>query len=48
MVNDSMKSNKFIGMIQPKKLNSNQDIELHNIGCLGKIVSFKEISNNQF
>ena len=25
MVNDFMKSNKFIGMIQPKKLNSNQD-----------------------
>ena len=34
MVNDSMQSNKFIGMIQPKvstKDNINKD--LHNIGC---------------
>tara|TARA_X000000368_G_scaffold415938_1_gene408751 strand:- start:3856 stop:4488 length:633 start_codon:yes stop_codon:yes gene_type:complete len=48
MVNDSMKSNKFIGMIQPKKFKENQSPELHNIGCLGKIISFKEIENNQF
>tara|TARA_S200000501_G_scaffold357237_1_gene380702 strand:- start:2535 stop:3182 length:648 start_codon:yes stop_codon:yes gene_type:complete len=44
MVNDSMKSNKLIGMIQPRDLkNKNNDIpELHEIGCMGKIVSFKE------
>jgi Lon protease-like protein len=49
MVNDSMKSNKFIGMIQPKK--TNVDLtkpELHNIGCLGKITSFKETNDGTF
>ena len=49
MVNDSMKSNKFIGMIQPKNLSNNKDIpELHNIGCLGKITSFKEMDDGRF
>jgi Lon protease-like protein len=49
MINDSMKSDKLIGMIQPKNLNSsNADQELHNIGCLGKITSFKETEDNRF
>ena len=47
MVNDSMKSNKLIGMIQPKRKNDNDKI-LHDIGCLGKITSFKETSNKIF
>ena len=43
MINDSMKSNKLIGLIQPKKISYDQDLpSLHNIGCLGKITSFKE------
>ena len=47
MVNDSMKSDKLIGMVQPKNLNNNQKVsELHNVGCLGKITSFKEQENN--
>ena len=49
MVNDSMKSDKFIGMIQPKNLSNNKNIpELHNIGCLGKITSFKETDDGRF
>ena len=38
MINDSMKSNKLVGMIQPKTkgINSNTP-ELFKIGCLGKI-----------
>ena len=49
MINDSMESDKLIGMIQPKNLNSsNTDQELHNIGCLGKITSFKETEDNRF
>tara|TARA_A100000164_G_scaffold85327_1_gene73044 strand:+ start:285 stop:923 length:639 start_codon:yes stop_codon:yes gene_type:complete len=50
MVNDSMKSEKFIGMIQPKTIKKNitQDTELHEIGCLGKITSFKEMDNGQY
>ena len=49
MVNDSMKSNKFIGMIQPKNSNNDQNIPaLHDIGCLGKITSFKETEDGRF
>ena len=49
MVNDSMKSNKFIGMIQPKKQNEYEKTpELHNIGCLGKIVSFRETEDGRY
>ena len=50
MINDSMKSNKFIGMIQPKKSKdeSSFDPKLHEIGCMGKIVSFKEAENGRF
>jgi len=50
MINDSMKSNKFIGMIQPKNSNEKQDYnpELHKIGCMGKIVSFKETEDHKF
>ena len=49
MVNDSMKSNKLIGMIQPKNTNNEEDIpKLHNIGCLGKIISFRETEDNRY
>ncbi len=50
MINDSMKSNKLIGMIQPKKNLNNEDLtpELHNIGCLGKIISFQESEDGRF
>ena len=47
MVNNCMKSNKLLGMIQPKSLSNNESKpELHNIGCLGKITSFKETDDN--
>ena len=49
MINDSIKSNKLIGMIQPKNPDQNTKTpELHNIGCLGKIVSFKETQDGRF
>lgn len=49
MINDSMKSNKLIGMVQPKKLiNDLTPPILHNIGCLGKISSFKETEDGRF
>ena len=41
MINDSMKSNKLIGMIQPKNFKDNIP-ELYDIGCMGQITSFKE------
>jgi Lon protease-like protein len=49
MINDSMKSNKLIGMVQPKKIiNDLTPPILHNIGCLGKISGFKETEDGRF
>ena len=49
MINDSMKSNKTIGMIQPKNSTNNSDVpELHEIGCLGKITSFRETEDGRY
>jgi len=49
MINDSMKSNKLIGMIQPKVLtNDKVPPELHNIGCAGKITTFKETEDGRY
>ena len=49
MINDSMKSNKCIGMIQPKNSSNNLiPPKLHNVGCLGKITSFRETEDGRF
>ena len=49
MINDSMKSNKMIGMIQPKYSLKNENVqELYDVGCLGKITSFRETEDGRF
>jgi len=49
MVNDSMSSNKLIGMIQPKNsTNINNTPNLYDVGCLGKITSFKETEDKRY
>ena len=50
MVDDAMKSNKFIGMIQPvkSKNENNEQPDLHKIGCLGKITSFRETNDGRY
>ena len=51
MINDSMKSNKLIGMIQPKVLGNkepNDAPQLHDIGCMGKITSFRETEDSRY
>ncbi len=50
MINDSMRNNKFIGMIQPKNSKSIKSIvpPLHEIGCLGKITSFQETDDGRY
>ena len=50
MINDSMKSNKLVGMIQPKlsKYETKNIPELHEIGCMGKIASFEETEDSRF
>jgi len=48
MINDIMKTNKMIGLVQPKNNNDNSIPELHNIGCLGKITNFKDTSDGRY
>jgi Lon protease-like protein len=49
MINDSMSSNKLIGMIQPKNtINKQSQPNLYDIGCLGKITSFKETEDGRY
>lgn len=49
MINDSMKSNKLIGMIQPKTTVDAKNIpDLHDVGCLGKITSFRETEDGRY
>ena len=49
MINDAMKSNKMIGMIQPRyEKNQDNTPNLYEIGCLGKIISFRETEDDRF
>ena len=49
MINDSMKSDKLIGMIQPVLSNNQNNLpRLHSVGCLGKITSFRETDDGRF
>ena len=46
MINDSMKSNRIIGMVQPK--NKKKIPELYSIGCAGRITSFNETNDEKY
>tara|TARA_Y100000992_G_scaffold301554_1_gene272757 strand:+ start:77 stop:724 length:648 start_codon:yes stop_codon:yes gene_type:complete len=50
MINDSMKTNKFIGVIQPQSSKEDYQLKpkLHNVGCMGKIMSFNETNDGRF
>ena len=51
MINDCMKSDKLIGMIQPKIPGNKEPKDapdLHDIGCMGKISSFKETEDSRY
>ena len=49
LFNESMKTNKLVGMIQPKTSDEDQTSPaLFNIGCLGKITSFKETDDGRY
>jgi Lon protease-like protein len=47
MINDAMRGNRIIGMIQPKKNDQNIPV-LYNIGCAGKITSFNETEDGRY
>ena len=49
MVNDSIKTNKIIGIVQPKHSKTKKNIpDLYNIGCVGKIVTFQETNDGRY
>ena len=48
MINDSMKTNKMIGLIQPKSNDDGSIPGLHKIGCLGKIINFNDTSDGRY
>ncbi len=48
MINQSMKSDRMIGMIQPKGLLNPKKPELFKVGSLGKISSFNETDDGRY
>ena len=48
MIDKSMKSDRIIGMIQPKKTGELKKPDLHRIGCAGKITSFNETDDGRY
>ena len=48
MINDSMKSHRMIGMIQPKKSGELKKPDLYEVGCIGKITSFNETDDGRY
>ena len=47
MVNDAMKGNRIIGMIQPRKSTLTVP-PLYKVGCAGKIISFNETEDGRY
>jgi len=47
MVDDSLKTNRIIGMIQPKKQKKNIP-ELYSVGCAGKITNLNETDDGRY
>ena len=47
MIDDSMKSNRLIGIVQPKNKQKNTP-ELYSVGCVGKITSFYENDDGRY
>ena len=48
MIDKSMKSDRMIGMIQPKKTGELKKPDLHDVGCVGKITSFNETNDGRY
>ena len=48
MINDTMASNRLIGMIQPKKTGSLKKPDLFDVGCVCKVISFNETDDGRY
>ena len=47
-INDCLETNKFIGLIQPKKNNNKDVADLYGVGCLGEITNFRDTSDGRY
>ena len=48
MIDQSMKSNRMIGMAQPMGISDQKKPELFKVGCMGKIASFNETEDGRY
>ena len=48
MINESIKTNRMIGMAQPKGAIPSKKPDLFKVGCLGKISSFSETNDGRY
>ena len=48
MVDDAMRNNKIIGMVQPKKSGNPDKPDLFEVGCSGKITSYNETDDGRY
>tara|TARA_B100001540_G_scaffold276275_1_gene262989 strand:- start:582 stop:1229 length:648 start_codon:yes stop_codon:yes gene_type:complete len=48
MVDDSMKGNKLIGIVQPKKTGDLKKPNLYEVGCVGKITNFDKTKDGRY
>ncbi len=48
MIEESIKTNRIIGMAQPKRMIGRKEPELFSVGCMGKISSFNETKDGRY
>jgi len=48
MIDDAIKGNRMIGIVQPKKSGDLKKPNLYNVGCAGKITSFNETEDGRY
>ena len=48
MIEESIKTNRIIGMVQPKRMMDPKRPELFRVGCMGKISSFNETEDGRY
>ena len=48
MIDQCMKTDRLLGMAQPKRITDNKIPELFDVGCLGKISSFNETEDGRY
>ena len=48
MIEESIKTDRMIGMVQPKNSKNSIKPDLYDVGCLGKITNFNETDDGRY